>query len=442
MPPTFRDPRPLWRWLALVGATAPLHRPRAVLTWCVLLVSGVGVALTVWLPGGKSAFQAGPVSAAHSSLQNDCNSCHRKPFAVAARLLCGDSPRSVPDMACAACHAVGGHHDAFSTPDCAACHREHTDTISLVRVSDWHCLGCHADLSAHCSQPTSRAPVSGFPDGHPPMRSRTDPVQLHFSHAAHLRRDGVLGPDRSPRHLDCADCHRPDELGRFMQPVRYTEHCASCHPLSVQLAGGSADPEVRSAWKRFTRQPAPHTEPWQVRTVLRERLVDLFRDGSLIAGRGEPSRSVPWPAVEDSQPTLWRRMPGTPGESVQSSFVQAQLTHLESILFQGAGGCNFCHVPIGDEQHPVSGRLPQYARTQVPQRWLESARFHHEAHRMLNCTDCHPAQESTWARDVLIPDLEVCARCHNARAGARHDCAECHTYHKNGSPVGVAFNPP
>src|SRR5262249_22094519 len=89
---------------------------------------------------------------------------------------------------------------------------------------------------------------------------------------------------REKRTLQCAECHKLDNAGQYMLPINYENHCASCHPLSVQLVGDFKGPderrteEVKKAVEKFNRTPVPHRNPEIVRGVLRERLLSMARD--------------------------------------------------------------------------------------------------------------------------------------------------------------------
>src|SRR5947208_12227305 len=82
------------------------RRPRRpwVLTAAVLAalaVCAAAVALTFAWPGGRAAYQAGPLSDPHALLGDNCAACHVGPFATAARFnpVHGDA-RATPDAAC------------------------------------------------------------------------------------------------------------------------------------------------------------------------------------------------------------------------------------------------------------------------------------------------------------------------------------------------------
>jgi hypothetical protein len=440
MPSAFRDPKSLTEWIQLDYFRRPrgLRRWRSWLGWGTLAVFTVVVAVILVLPRGRNAFQAGPVSAAHALFNNDCAQCHTGAFQTARRIWTVGSGNihAVPNEACQKCHD-GPPHNANQLVElsCPSCHREHRGRPALARVDDGHCTTCHADLKAN-SRSAGAAPyqdVSAFPDVHPEFRiwrdAVKDPGQLHFNHKVHLKPEGVLAPGGKKEVLECTACHREDAAGRYMQPIAYATDCAHCHPLSIQLAGPFTDERTRAAAADFAREPAPHKEPAVVRAVLRDRLIQFVQQNPVEAKPLPPGRAIPRPrrleAITEQQ---WVRTRRLLGEAEKLLFSNEQLPHNEGQLFDRAGGCSYCHVPDAGGKTGADG-LPKYELTQLPARWLTHSRFGHDSHRMLACTECHPAPDSSKTSDVLMPRVETCARCHNPKTGVRDDCVECHAYH-------------
>jgi hypothetical protein len=70
-----------------------------------------------------------------------------------------------------------------------------------------------------------------------------------------------------------------------------------------------------------------------------------------------------------------------------------------------------------------------------PRRWYPSAVFDHEAHRAMQCADCHLGvnQSRTGSDDLHLPVLESCVTCHHpggsSSASAGNSCITCHLYH-------------
>jgi hypothetical protein len=188
---------------------------------------------------------------------------------------------------------------------------------------------------------------------------------------------------------------------------------------------------VRAALDRFAKEPAPHQPPAIVRAALRDRLLNLLRDDLLTADTAsEALPRLPWSGRSTPAEVVWRRA-GRPLTEVQRrQFVEGHLADFEALLFDRAGGCRFCHVAKAVATPRLAGGgLPEYEPTRRTVRWQPHARFRHSAHRTVGCQECHavaPGREGA----ALIPAIETCAACHNPQAGARHDCAACHIYHR------------
>lgn len=403
-------------------------------------------------PRLASIYQAGPLSPAHALFADDCGKCHVESFRTWDRLRQFDSAvRSVSDETCQQCHAGPIHNGKqLVSTNCVSCHREHHGRAALTQVADVGCTSCHANLAAAVKsgeQPAFRDVVSWA--DHPPFARRweggpNDPGTIAFNHAVHLDPNGIstledpeAGDRRTVRKvLQCADCHQPDQAGRTMQPIRYASHCGSCHPLTVSLPIQTETEAARLALKQFRQTPAPHQEPEIVRAVLRDRLTELIKKTpELLRVEANP--------VDAPRP-IPGTVPGRPETVSREEFdwVGKQLIEVEKPLFwsKSQAGCAYCHQRIGSEK-PADGKLPQFARSQIDERkyadvgirseWFPHSRFKHDSHRMLTCTECHPAATSRLTSDVLLPEIDTCRRCHDAGRGSsgRTDCIACHGYH-------------
>ncbi len=415
----FRRRRPLARWRrrlvrGALGAGALL---------CVLLLLPPFLGPRALLP----VYESRPVSTAHAMFNDDCAQCHTESFRPLGRLVHGDDVRSVDDATCLRCHdGASHHHKQTHTPDCASCHREHLGRPALARVPDADCAACHADLKTRSGKAAFAANVASFPDRHPEFgrwqEGAKDTGTVRFNHQVHLQPDGVLVPGSGDkperRKLDCTACHQADAAGRFMRPINYERHCAECHPLGVRVSGETKDDKARRAAEEFARAPAPHRAPDVVRAVLRQRFTDFalaHRVGGDRLAPEVPQSPLPGP----------RRAP--PITEEQWHWVGRELAQAEKLLFDGPGGCAYCHAV---EERAGAKGLPVYRKSSLPERWFPHSRFGHTAHRMLSCVSCHAgAPASAKTADVLMPTKETCQQCHAPRGGARHDCAECHLYH-------------
>ncbi len=283
--------------------------------------------------------------------------------------------------------------------------------------------------------------MTGFPSGHPEFAlwrgdhkglkdGKEDPGKIQFGHKHHLALDDprfLLGKGK----LTCAQCHEPDDSGRYMRPINHERHCLACHQgqRTVQLLGRFLDPEDQQAANDFAKEPVPHLRPEAIHDSLNGRLLNFLARNPVDIGKEEDLGRC-WPQPKGM--LIWAKFPGRMASYHRERFVPPQLEHLEHQLYDLKGGCAFCH-----EQKPASwpeaGRpaavLPEYEEPNIPKRWLRHGAFNHERHLMVDCVKCHDAVKSERTADVLMPKLEVCASCHSPTGGARYDCAECHKYH-------------
>jgi hypothetical protein len=438
MPSPLRSPKALFDWLdpGYFRESRWLRRTVRWLSWGAVVAGAVLVALTLW-PGRRSIYQAGPLSPAHRMFNDDCARCHTEPFEVTRRLSPAQAAlHTVPDEVCEQCHEGALHNEQQDhTPACAGCHREHRGAESLAaNVADSHCTACHRDLHRKDGQTAQFQNVDSFAGDHPEFglwrgEPPTDPGHVHFNHKVHLQPDGVRAPRGRTVKLECTSCHQPGPDRRYPEPINYERHCAECHPLSVQVLGDTGDKGAQAAAEQFRKTPAPHRPPAEVRAALRERFLQFVHDHpTILAAKAEsPSgRPIPGSHPASAPPT---------GDS--AGWVDYQLRETERALFDGPGGCRHCHVSAGVT--PAARRpedLPQYQPSNLLARWYPHSRFDHDAHRMLTCTECHAATDSTTAADVLLPRIETCRRCHNPQAGVRSDCVDCHVYHHREREAG------
>ena len=140
-------------------------------------------------------------------------------------------------------------------------------------------LGQHPELAPleppapgsgdRAAPPRSSANLVAHEAGKPPR----DKARLYLNHAKHL--SAPLGAMESPErkawlaaagrdHMTCADCHQLDAARERMAPVRYEQHCASCHPLAVTPS------RSRSATRRRSG-PTPRASRARSRTASSRR---------------------------------------------------------------------------------------------------------------------------------------------------------------------------
>jgi hypothetical protein len=466
-----------------------------------MAVAVTAIVLTFARPGGMAAYQAGPLSDPHAFLANNCDACHTEKFVTAGRLLPGhDNDRATPDDACLQCHKAGVHHpnqthfvgttgrDGQSAANCAGCHHEHNGGASIARFGDRACTACHADVQTTDDQRRFASSVTRFDRDHPPFGAWrvgadpsgnyrigddgkvqwTDPGTLKFSHKAHLNlaKDFDASTDRNSwmagalnrlKELQCTACHEPDNDRRYIRSVNFDRHCAECHPLT--LPAGDLKDRLH------------HPQRGETAEVVRAELLRRFWD-KLVAQKPPPPPLPPDNVLNRGLPPLSAEQKAQvqklarEEEARQFDPAGYDLPTLERPQFTLKSGCAYCHEekikvensPDGLPVYKAPGLRDRWKDVKFPHerfgadarrtaaeqiardRWFPYAKFSHETHRILDCAGCHvQAKESVAAKDVLMPTIDICQKCHNhTTAGVRSDCLECHNYHDRGAePHGL-----
>jgi hypothetical protein len=468
--------------------TTGLHTLRKLCGLAGLVGAG-GYAFYVLAAGGGSHTSTGPLTVAHASFENDCGQCHQNLTPIdpqAARLdwkLVGvDSKTSLSriEAACQKCHQVGDHYRDVMNADwqlqdqnCAACHADHQGRVhDLTAVAAQKCTACHADLAAGCQgTPRVRANVTAFDkDGHGDFASlgEGDPGTVKFDHHQHLqpgqvddggkgaftlamldqslreryRRDGQQ--DSSPVQLDCSSCHSLDgnpagadtlvsdaELGRYLQPISFEQHCAACHAMHPGAA--TAD-----------TTPLPHAVPWNK--------IDLLLSASIAGARQSGQARMP---RDDTQPTpLAGDGSGNPPPAAASPLASDGEIAAARKLVETQ--CLKCHDDTSIADEAIRNGLAATASPMIPARWLVHGLYDHGAHRQIDCRYCHSAaypvdgsaKPPTDDETVMIDGIESCTGCHRDAESAppatltsdaallggqptwaSDQCTLCHRYH-------------
>ena len=331
---------------------------------------GLGVAWLGWgaLTGKQSAFNAGPLAQGHTILTNNCSSCH---------VPAGGFGTKVTEAACQACHNAPVHQaKQIFTPACTSCHVEHQGAFRLAATSEASCTQCHSSLKTVDGKTQFAASISSLNSGHPEFAAvrpghAPDPGTVKLSHQVHLKSD-LKGPN-GPVPLQCVDCHQTASHAPNapVAPVSYAKHCASCHPLVFD--------------SRFA-EPVPHRDTKTVHDFVVRKYTETGNSATWVAQR-----------VEEAERLLWQKT------------------------------CKECHVLT----YPAPDARPEIPKSAIPVRWMMHAKFDHQAHQLVTCTECHAqAKTSNNTADVLLPGIATCQRCHNGgKTAADSRCSECHDYH-------------
>ena len=489
--------------------------------WWLALWTGVGSLLWLTLQhslGEHQIYQAGDVTAPHRLIENECWRCHTTWTPLQRLASFSDDLHSIDNKKCESCHHVSEHHTnqvpAHRDISCAACHQEHQGAAMLTQPSSRHCIACHAELkTTHGRSDVFAKSVTRFDqlDGHPEFLLKTlvsesadalpphpkhganfaiehfqrpgdaeprwqDRGRIRFNHAMHLKAEydadgklihGLIGKDRKFTDLSrsCEVCHEPDHERRFLKPISFERHCRECHPLLFDH-------------ERFPGQSLPHQTPDIVRGFLTETytLQALGTRNSELGTHNEPPPR-PLPGHRDFQRLSKEQAKEVLNDVTKAEAVAQQHRHSQ-FGYEATGGCRYCHdVETVAAKSPTALADWRIVPTNIPSRWLVHSEFHHEPHRLLNCSACHAGvAQSKNTGDVLIPSIDICRACHahrpadwlaplrhqqpdsistgsphqppseslvdllsNVNRGARTACVECHKYH---DPVKEKWNGP
>ncbi|XOV78034.1 MAG: cytochrome c3 family protein [Aestuariibacter sp.] len=439
-----------WSWILFsviltIGLAIPLSGQLSPL-WMDIVRDSALPDDSLWL--------AGDLHRSHRFIGDQCDACHSEPFA------------QVTDKQCKACHQVTEHHlDVQYYPkqaeydECTDCHKEHSESFDLSAQSQKICADCHEDLEQHGLNSINYHAASDFESHHGGFKvsmlspvSDPDVVQwmikrlpltapdlkevshLKFSHQLHLSSDGLNSPE-GKQVLQCVDCHAPEPGGTTMLPISMDKHCVQCHQLSFD-----PDDPTRSV----PHGPANEVlimlrEYYGFRYVYRHLLADNQMDESDV-GELFQIREARRPGKEnrlrkDSQEVLNAETAKTIEDLTKQGVRTDALQWAESKAFSAASNlfekqaCVTCH----EISNVANGTIPWKVKPiQLTKQWFPLARFSHEKHELMQCADCHDAQASQSAHDVLMPDIQNCRQCHGGEQSRNlipSSCTECHQYH-------------
>lgn len=469
---------------------------KRVLAWLAPAACVAWLCAAEW-GGDRRPYSSGAMSPGHEFLAEQCQDCHTNP--MQGFMPTAEKDRSM-NTACLNCHQNSIGHDSvtmsawhqWSGPGpsgepganlaCSACHAEHNGPTRLVEIADSMCVQCHGDLNEWSSHSEFARRISSFANEHPDFEYRLakdmlpkdvatarigliDPGRLKYPHDKHLRSglpirydgreagvESRASAERRRVQMKCYDCHRhgqsmqawpyarfelhqgpgrattetePALQAAYMVPIRYSFHCAECHPLGGDPRFSGEDVQI------------PHRTPAEIRTFLWGELSRFFKANPRILDSREswkqPSfvkSDEPKELSADQQAKLLDR-------------VDDEVRAIEDRIYRHRNICQDCHYVTVPDSDPNG--LPSIERPNVAERWLGSASFTHEKHRVLDCAECHAtAAASKESGDVLMPGIALCRRCHGTSgdtragqaAGVSDRCVYCHTYHR---PIGEGF---
>ncbi|WP_298336560.1 cytochrome c3 family protein [uncultured Erythrobacter sp.] len=389
-----------------------------------------------------ASWSTGDLSMAHHDLEDNCEACHQTAFV------------SVQDETCITCHEGLDDHakmdrqltgmPPFSTGDaiqwdigqalgkegplgCVSCHTEHEGPVKLEASDQKFCADCHNDMDVRLTD-VAFGNAADFGEKHPQFRPKfytehfdkeakrisldSEPVEksgLVFPHDIHVSEAGgaarmAMSLSQYGAPLECSDCHEKDENapGGF-KPVVMEDSCEACHSLVSGSVGG-AFRSLRHGDVVDLMEDLARVNLGSRRTVVtgRDRPGQYSSSGRYYANFGRPMRAY---------------------------------IAINRALEKG-GTCGDCHL------RTTSDGRPDLIPVNIPDKYIHGGFFPHAAHGddVAECTDCHAADTSGEATDLLIPDLDSCRDCHLGETAIETEeivpssCAMCHGYHTPAMP--------
>jgi predicted CXXCH cytochrome family protein len=418
-----------WSWTLILGVLgfllfAPLSASMYAPARDSLRSNPVAPSDMLWL--------SGPLHVSHQFIGSDCNACHAAPF------------KPVPNERCASCHDSVQHHVPTGKPEaqlfakftCEACHVEHEEPSILKQGDTRLCIDCHGRID-QMKRGTKLRNVTDFAANHPefnfsmlmapdPTRPdywvrtrmgsdsrarRSENSHLNFSHEQHMNSRGIQSPS-GDRVLKCADCHRPDDSGRMMLPIRMETACAECHSLLFD--------------EKDSRTTVPHGDLPKLFRSLQEYYSREYLEQS--SGSSQSSRGMA--RRPGSQANVMARDEQRRARDwADTQALQITRELLEKRL------CVDCHVVT---KIPKKSGFEQWRLEPVrlTKDWMPLAQFDHASHRTTQCVNCHQGgNRSKASNDVLMPVINECKQCHGGAQDAKKvvsECVMCHQFHVPG----------
>ena len=434
-----------------------LKFPQRKLSWfffMTMLFVGLGSPLLGYIVGfdtlresplpDDGMWMSGDLHPAHAFTGENCQYCHETPFV------------SVTDGACLSCHQSTNHHfdqslvgNSYITGSaCQDCHGGHAGE-DITREDQELCATCHVDMYAAGYQKSDLGDATDFLENHPSFKvsvnefsnsggwsvvrwdqASTEPAvdgsNLIFPHDVHVHQDGINGP-QGVEILGCNSCHQVEPGGGNMLDVTMEKHCASCHELTF-------DPAAPDRY-------LPHGEPEELIELLKGYYAYEYLHGDVGVGSsaletGTDPRPVRRPgSLSTLSPASYAARSDFQGLSQEAiDYVGLKVADAASNLFERQT-CAICHAITFD---PSDSEVPwNVAPVKLTDTWMPKAVFSHDSHENMSCGDCHEAEASSVATDVLMPEIQSCQVCHggeHAKNLLQSNCLACHEFHYPDQP--------
>ena len=384
-------------------------------------------------------WMSGDLHPAHAFTGDNCQYCHETAFV------------SVTDTACLSCHQSTSHHfdqnlvgNSYITGSaCQDCHGGHAGE-EITREDQELCATCHQDMHGAGYAKSELRAATDFLENHPSFKvavnkfsseegwsvvrwdqaskeAAVDGSNLIFPHDVHVQQDGINGPE-GIEVLGCDSCHQVEPGGGNMLDVSMEKHCASCHELTF-------DPGAPNRY-------VPHGEPEELIELLKGYYAYEYLQGGVGVGSSAlETGAKPRPARRPGSPKTLSPSTYSAGSDFQGlsqeaiDYVGLKVADAASNLFERQT-CAICHAITFD---PSESEVPwNVAPVKLTDTWMPKAVFSHDSHENMSCGDCHEAEASSVATDVLMPEIQSCQVCHggeHAKNLLQSNCLACHEFH-------------
>lgn len=178
------------------------------------------------VPGWRTSFQPGPLSAKHAFLGGKCEACHKPTIGVEA-------------TTCITCHStaaasLGKQPTAFHAKvrDCRGCHVEHEgatrpikmDHAALLRIGSHLATGASGHPSVSRQMVDDLAAFLGIDVSQSTEKNALNCASCHSSQEPHKQLFGRA----------CAGCHETTtwRITSYLHPSPTSKQCAQCHQAS------------------------------------------------------------------------------------------------------------------------------------------------------------------------------------------------------------------
>ena len=247
---------------------------------------------------------------------------------------------------------------------------------------------------------------------------------IKFPHDMHLLPDDAVAKqaqDLSAEFgfgdkLECEDCHKQDAANALFNPISMEENCAMCHSLEFERDENGVARTLR------------HGEPKDVIASMR----DYYTAAAVLSIAEDTGSNTVRRPGSAAQQREDRRREIAIAQAEERAALRVREIFTQREGYEQGGICFECHTVI-EPSEPGSIDF-DISDVSLADSFMPNTRYVHAAHKIGDpeCTDCHDAENSSEATDVLMPDIATCYECHGGERSVDlvpSTCIMCHDYH-------------